>query len=296
MDLSAFDVFFSNSGNPGLLQDYTALAVDFVHFPVIAYLYLWLPGGIEQLFCNIMNAGILKSNDSFIKIIYSYRKYYKSKTVFFVILALSILISANQMGSYLGWFPWRANGGYLYIHPISSIYRLPFWTMLFYMLFFSIFNVFVTIIVMKKLFKTNENELVLMPLHPDHCGGLGCINQFAKNIEYGIASVGLVISATTIYELQHGTLFIAYPVVLAIVSYLVLSPILYFQLFGTAHEAMQKAKNRELLDLAKQIRNLYFHAKDNISEKDYHSEFDLLKYREVEKIVRDSSTIPRVAF
>ena len=57
-----FDVFITTSGTPGLLQDFTALTVALVMYPVIYGLYLWTTVGTTVFFQNLDKEGIFKSD------------------------------------------------------------------------------------------------------------------------------------------------------------------------------------------------------------------------------------------
>lgn len=76
-------------------------------------------------------------------------------------------------------------------------------------------------------------QVGLLPLHPDGCGGLGSISQYTVKIAFAIGATGLVMSAATIYEIQHGTLQDAYPVIFGTVAYIFQAPLLFFWPLGT---------------------------------------------------------------
>lgn len=250
-----YNVFWSTSDTPGLLQDYGALVVDFVSNPVICGLYLWTVVGTTTLFRQLFESGVFKSQSEFKVIVDHYRSLYRGGQVFWLGLAASLIFALSEIAAYLRWVPWQTAGGYLDLAPQASIARAPFWFLSFYAMICGLFNVGMTIIVLRKLFENRDIEI--LPLHPDHCGGIGSISQYALKVGYAIGTIGLVLSGVTLFQLQHRTLVEAFPVLLGIIAYIVLAPVFFFWPLGTAHDAMQRAKDAELLSLAKEFDSVY---------------------------------------
>ena len=265
-----YDIFFTHTEIPGLLQDYTALTADFVMNTVIAGLYLWTTIGATRLFQQLYDSKIFKSDIEYKKVVDESRPFFYSRTVFFIVLGLSLFFTLAQITAYYGLLPWKTIGGYIDLYPSISFARAPFWFLIFYALFLGIYNVAVTIITLRKMFRTEDIQL--LPLHPDRCGGLGSISQYTTKIAYAIGATGLMMSAATIYEIQNGTLQDAYPVILGIVGYIILAPLLFFWPLGTARSAMQEAKDEEILLLAQQFHKVYEQVKEDVSKEDISSQ------------------------
>jgi hypothetical protein len=240
---------------PGILQDFMALVTDFIYLPILSGLYLWSPLGTTRLFEKLLGVGIFSRAEDFINVIDGKRKIYRSKAIFFVILAFAVIMSILQLGAYFDWFPWKTVGGYIDGLPEASYYRFPFWILLFYSLAFLAFNVGMTIYTLRAAFRSAEIEI--FPLHPDQCGGLGAISKYTTVIGFGIGTIGLVLSAATIYEITYGALPRAYPVLLGIGAYLLLAPVFFFLPLGTAHESMRKAKDEQLLEISQKYAQTY---------------------------------------
>jgi hypothetical protein len=83
------------------------------------------------------------------------------------------------------------------------------------------------------------------------------MSEYSNVIAVGIGAFGLMLSAATIYEVVHGTLLGALPLMIGIALYVLMAPLLYFVLLGTAHDAMRQAKDAELLRLSKMIQDAY---------------------------------------
>lgn len=250
-----FNVFTTQSGSPGILQDYTALTVDFIQNPIICSIYLWSTYGTTKLLQGLLNASVFQKESDFYDVVEKYRALFKNRLVFYIILMVSILFPVSQQSGYMGWLPWKVAGGYIDINPMMGFARVPFWFIVTYATLFGMFNVIVTIFMLRKMFQ--EKNINIAPLHPDKCGGLGSISQFVAIVAYVIGARGLVISAEVMFELNNETLLHAIPVIFGIVAYIIFAPVFFFWPLGTAHEAMEKAKERELLEIANQHDILY---------------------------------------
>ena len=240
---------------PGILQDFMALVTDGVYTPILCGLYLWAPIGSTQVFQRLIDDRIFKSSEKFKSVIDANRKIYASKIPFFIILAFSLFMSIIQLGAYFEWFPWKTVGGYIDWVPQASFYRFPFWVILFYTLPFAAFNVGVTIYTLRA--SLHAKDIHVIPLHPDKCGGLGSISKYTTVIGFGIGTIGLVLSAATVYEVMFGAFEKAVPVIVGVVAYLGFGPFFFFLPLGTAHSSMKKAKEDELLGIAQQFTRLY---------------------------------------
>ena len=245
----------ANTIYPGLLQDFTALVVDFGSIPIIAGLYLWSTEGATLLFQRLQQSGVFLSSKVVSENVNQSRPSFHSVAAFYIIVVLSVLYALSQLAAYQNWVSWESAGGYLNLAPVAAYYRTPFWLLNFYTFLFAIFNIVLTVITLRRLF--HAQDIRILPLHPDKCGGLVSISQYTLKIAYGIASAGLVISGATLFALQTGILNRSYPIILGIVGYIVFSPLLFFLPLGTAHTAMREAKDTQLLQLARRFDQAY---------------------------------------
>jgi hypothetical protein len=266
---------------PGILQDFTALVVDFGSIPIMAGLYLWSTEGATTLFRQLGDSGVFLGTTVIKDEVDKSRPLYTSKFVFFAITTLSVLYALSQLAAYENWVPWKSAGGYINLEPAAAYYRTPFWLLNFYTLLFAVYNIIITVITLRKLFRAKG--LRILPLHPDKCGGVISISQYTVTIAYGIASAGLVISGATVFALQTSTLGESYPIILGIVAYLIFAPLLFFWPLSTAHTAMREAKDAQLLDLARRFDNIYSQLNAEVT-KDADFENDLKKLENIKKL------------
>ena len=285
-----YNVFLSTSETPGLLQDLTALATEFVSIPVIAGVYLWTLPGATELFRYLYKSPVFKSETRLVEIVDKSRPLFRNRAVFYITLVLSLLYALSQVSAYMGWVPWRSASAYLELYPPMSFVRAPFWFFNFYTLLYCMFNVTVTVITLRRLFRTREIEV--LPLHPDQSGGLRSISQYSIKIAYAIGAAGLVISAATVFEIQHGTLFVAFPIIVGIVAYIVFAPFFFFWPLGTAHEAMQEAKETELLRLAQEFERVYDRVKQDDIEHSQGYENDMKRLEHLKQLYEIGQEFP----
>ncbi len=251
-----FGVFLSNGENPGILQDLTAMSFDFFITPLICGAYLWSALASDKLLNDIQEKGIIKSiknaNDSINEINIQYRRYH---FLFLAILFSSIFATA-QVAAYMGWVPWRTFSGYLYIYPPMSFARMPFWFFTFYSIAYSIFNISITSSILGSIFK-RPNNININLLHPDKCGGLSIMGNYASKTGYVIIPIGLFASVSAILEIQQGNFSTAYPIHLFILVYILLAPIVFALPVWEAHKAMSTKKCAELLKISDRFQNKY---------------------------------------
>jgi hypothetical protein len=281
--------FSPNTSTPGLLQDFTALAVDFVFNPVLAGLYLWSTEGPTKLFRQLQQSGVFETPNIVQDYVEKSKPIYSSRFVFSFIALTSLLLATSQVAAYQGWVPWKTIGGYLYLDPVAAYYRAPFWLLSFYTMLFGIFNTIVTIFILRRLF--TSKGLRIMPLHPDRCGGMVSITEYTIKIAYGIAAAGLVMSGATIMAIQTSTLDKTYPVILGNFLYVVFAPLLFFWPLGTAHSAMKEAKDKQLLELAQRFDKI-FERSNTLNENDSEIEDNVKKLENIKKLYAMAEEFP----
>jgi hypothetical protein len=286
-----YDVFWQVGKPPGLLQDYMALVTDFIFNPITCGIYLWTTIGINTLFEQMYRSSIFSSKHEFRNILKQMSFYYQKKWIFILALVTSFLFTLSQLGGYFGKAPWKAVAGYLELNPLMSYWRAPFWFVMFYAFFFAAFNVAVTIIVLRKIFR--KASIQILPLHPDGCGGLGSISRFSLRIGFAIGAIGLLLSTAVITEVMNGKLLQSTPVLIGVVAYVVFAPLFFFLPLGTAHGAMQDAREAEILSLAKQFAVTFAKVKDSINspeESNYSREIERLE--NIKKLYKVADEFP----
>jgi hypothetical protein len=99
-------------------------------------------------------------------------------------------------------------------------------------------------------------EVTPHPLHPDHCGGLRAINDYAVGFTYIIALSGIGVSLMSYVTLRR-TGALAPDTALWVGVYLALALISFFLPPWTAHAAMLEAKRKLLSDISRRFQSAY---------------------------------------
>jgi hypothetical protein len=99
-------------------------------------------------------------------------------------------------------------------------------------------------------------EVRPQPLHPDRCGGLRAINNYAVGSTYVIAVAGIGVGLMA-YVTVHRMGALAPDTALWVGTYVVLALLCFFLPPWTAHAAMAEAKRKMLMDISQQFQRAY---------------------------------------
>jgi len=127
-----------------------------------------------------------------------------------------------------------------------------------YMIGMMIARLIINYLGLRKVFRT-EN-ISVRPLHPDKCGGLKHLLNYALRISYLMALFGLAIAVLTYATSQvwntgtvsaEATNIFTFPTFwFGAVLYFTVTPASFFGTLWTAHRPMQEAKSRDLSQLS----------------------------------------------
>ena len=116
-----------------------------------------------------------------------------------------------------------------------------------------------------KLF--GHTSINVRPLHPDRCGGLRRLRDFAIIFTYLIALAGLGLCLLGYLSFQAGHLATDYYLHFLLASYLILAPYCFFATLGTAHRAMKAAKESFLRNISEQFQSTYAETQKQLTSK-----------------------------
>lgn len=126
------------------------------------------------------------------------------------------------------------------------------------------------LIVNAQVFKLVLNDVDLHPLHPDKAGGLRPLGQYALRTTYLIAFGGSMAAFAEYVAYINKLSSTVYFFHAAIVLYIFLAPLSFFAPLWAAHDAMSRAKDKLLLHIARQFKedfSLAFNDIDGPSSK-----------------------------
>lgn len=244
-------VFVTQTGPPGLFQDPTILFESYVMMPVVGGFYIWSILRIGALLHQIQKSNIFIEETGIEKLALEVRQNIRSKAPLIISITVATIVTFLILGKYLNWFPWTQSVSFLNHSDIITWLRTPLWFVTMYGISFGLFNIGVTIITLRRIFR--DHAIRISPWHPDRCGGLKSISQYSMTLGYAIAVVGVFISIQTIQEIQLGIFKTSYLTWLELAGYVISAPLVFFLPLGTAHTAMRSAKTTHLFALSHQF-------------------------------------------
>jgi hypothetical protein len=138
--------------------------------------------------------------------------------------------------------------------PLALV-KLPVWFVGWYMMSIIIARALAMILSLRVYF--SNRKIRLQPLHPDRCGGLGPLNQYALTFSYLIAGCAFGLGVITYLSAPTWNANPDWILVGALAAYVVLAPYCFFATLGIAHRAMRAAKDELLGAIAKQFESDY---------------------------------------
>ena len=125
-----------------------------------------------------------------------------------------------------------------------------------------------------RVFTSRSGEIVrLRPWHPDRCGGLSALHEFATRMTWFIAVIGLLLillAYVSIVSRAEGdpgiSEIVSDPVLLvSLIVYAVLSPLAFLLTLWPAHRAMERAKRDRLDLLSEEFDKAYIGARSALN-------------------------------
>lgn len=250
-----FGSLYSRTDTPGLFQDIGAVYVILVMQPVIHGYYIWSIYGARSLMKDLLTSKVFADRAPLDRSLERFGRRLESKWGLAGAIACGLFITLLLLGIFRGWYPGFNAAGWLVHSELLPLIQVPIWFITSYALFFALYNVAVTIVTLRGLFR--EHAIALAPWHPDGCGGLRSISQYSTNLSFALAAVGVGLSTITVQLVFWGTFDVAYEVWLALAAYVIVAPLIFFLPLGTAHTAMSNARDRALLLLSEQFDEEY---------------------------------------
>jgi hypothetical protein len=256
-----FGLYDLPPGFKGIIQDWPgSVLYEMIVTPVVVGYYLWTAVTPPAVIRRIRDARILNVADSeFDRLTQGdgqdsikawFNRWYWLAAVLVILMPLSGSTLVGHLQASLGRAPMPRTWAQ-YNSTYFILFKYIPWVFEWYMTMMLIAREIVAIRAFRQLFR--DRELNLYPLHPDGCGGLRPLSEYALSFTYLIATIGLGISLLVYGGVVEGTLGNNYPVLIAAAAYFVLAPTFFFAPLGTAHTAMKKAKNQLLMQISEQF-------------------------------------------
>ncbi|HEY45668.1 MAG: hypothetical protein AMJ88_15830 [Anaerolineae bacterium SM23_ 63] len=261
-----FRAFITQTGPPGLFQDPTILFESYVMMPVVGGFYIWSILRIGALLHQLHNSNIFVEETGIEKLTLEVKQNIRSRAALIFSFIVASVVTFLTLGKYLGWFRGPEVVSFLNHSYLLPWVRSPLWFLSMYAICFGLFNIGVTVITLRRVFR--DHAIRISPWHPDRCGGLRSISQYSMTLGYAIAVLGIFLSIQTIQEIQIGIFETSYLTWLELAGYIILAPLVFFLPLGTAHTAMRNAKTTHLLALSHQFDAHYTLIVDSLQSDD----------------------------
>lgn len=254
----------------GLLFDYAWWVYQVTSVPAIILYYLWLPTGVLDVFLGLKNNKVLatslkpnKLSSNFDNFIQRFIKFYSHWAwILANAIAVFIFMLALTLPEFRHYNLWVNSGNTIFwVHGV-------FWYIIFSIGSLAVLKTLLSIYWFNKLFREFETDIRV--LHPDKSGGLAVLGNFSVKIGYVIGIIGFTIAIDFWSHTSYVTRGVSFTnqtsTILGIIGYIMFSPIVFFATIGTAHSAMQNAKNKSLLAISDQFE-IDFYKIDSLLNK-----------------------------
>ncbi|MBN1138917.1 MAG: hypothetical protein JXM73_20195 [Anaerolineae bacterium] len=224
----------------------------YVVFPVVIGAYVWISSAAAELFFGLRQSHVIDASDE------EFDTCVKARPGSLLTLynhpgwSMASLVVVAALAVYYAFIytrGWSAMTVLLRALKVLVLY-VPGW----YALCQIVARQIVTIWGLRQVFRCFEVKP--QPLHPDRCGGLRAINNYAVGFTYIIAIAGVGIGLMS-YVTVHRTGALAPDTAAWLGVYIVLALLSFFLPPWTAHAAMAEAKRKLLMDVSRQFQQAY---------------------------------------
>jgi hypothetical protein len=294
---AATGTLVGQGGQPGLLHEWAWWIYQFSSIPATILFFLWMPDGILNVLDGlrknktILVTGKKDEADRFDAFIIRFDRVYSHWLWIIVcVVVLTIFMIVAVIPEHKAFHSW------LLINPIVFWYSEAVWYFLFLIAALIVVRVLISIYWFNRLFK--EFKVDVRVLHPDGAGGLSPLGSFSIKVGYLIGIFGMAAVATiwshTSYLLSGQTPgFNLEPATFLLIAlYILFAPIVFFAPIGSAHTAMQKAKEDFILSIADQFEVDFAKIQSAISRDTKKLASSIEKIEQLQKIHKIATSFP----
>ncbi|MBD2299369.1 hypothetical protein [Nostoc sp. FACHB-190] len=242
-------------GQVGLLQDILPWIWLLLINPVVLGYYLWSFQAIDFVIQELEESDVLEIDESEIQAINQISfNAYKSKWRIFLALISGIIFSLFVFGT-----RFKLQNSWTSSHPLPIIIVSISTLCLVYLGSILVINLITNIWILHSILKRAlaRKQFNVNPLHPDRCGGLRSLSDYAIKTAYLAAVLGLMVGFIEYQFLTRGTGQNLWFVHLIIPLDILLSIVCFFGPLVAAHRGMNKAKEELLHEIARQFQADY---------------------------------------
>lgn len=167
---------------------------------------------------------------------------------------------------------------------------LPVWLVGWYMIIMIALRALISIWGLYRVFRLGD--VLVRPLHPDKCGGLRSINDYALLLTYLIAVCGFGLVLLIYNSIQISRLPQDLQLFVGLGLYVVLAPLTFFGTLGTAHGAMKKVKVSQLQSLSNRFDEDYKFIQENLDRRPEEIRDRLERLQQIHSVYQITESFP----
>lgn len=249
------NTLWSKPGQMGLLQDWFPWIWVLFIAPVVLSYYLWSFQAIDKVIQDLEASDVLRIDESEIEkinqIAFSgYAPKWRKFLALSSAVIFSIFVCITRFGLRNSWTS---------SHPLTILMITVVTFIVVYIGSILVLNLIANIWILHCILKREleQREFNVNPLHPDRCGGLRSLSDYALKTAYLIAVLGIMVGFIEYQFIVRGTGQNYWFVHLVIPLDIVLSIVCFFGPLIAAHRGMRRAKEELLREIAKQFQADY---------------------------------------
>lgn len=247
---------WSSNGSTGLLQDRFPWILIFIINPIVIGYYLWSFQAIDTVIYSLEESDVLEINETEIGEIL--RRYYYLRWRKYVAIVSAACFSFFVFVTRFGLKDtWTSSA------PLPILATTVATFMVVYMGSMLIINLITNIWILHQTL--GNKKLNVNPLHPDRCGGLRSLSDYALKTAYLAAVLGLLVGIIEYQFFTRGDWQQYWYVHLTIPLHLSLAIACFFGPLLAAHSGMRKAKEDLLNEIARQFQVDYEQIHDSLT-------------------------------
>ncbi len=251
------NTLWSKPGQVGLLQDWFPWVWVLFINPVVLGYYLWSFQAIDSVIEDLEASDVVETDKPEI---YqnALNPYYQRWRTFLALgsaVTFGIFVFITQSSLKNNWY----GSGLL---PALAVTIATF--VMVYMGSMLVLNLITNVWVLHSILGSKELKLNVNPLHPDRCGGLRSLSDYALKTAYLAAVLGIMVGFIEYQFITQGVGRVYWFVHLIIPLHVSLSIACFFGPLLAAHRAMRKAKEELLHKIARQFQADYSQIRDSL--------------------------------
>jgi len=286
--------FSGNFSNKDLMidasHDFSYHAMFLILLPFFIFFIRFYLNGLEKAIDSLRQSNVLQIDATKYRSAVEYsNKLFASRFVIILPSVLSIILLLDSILNYnlKGLNTWNSTSlaGINLISTIDIIITFLF----FYFFFALLIRMSLTYFVIHKFLNGNLN---VQPLHPDNCGGLSPLGEFALRISWAGIIVGFPVLLLMYGNYRNNIPHYQLTNVMNMVNYILAMTIVFFLPLLGARKSMRQAKIKELNIISEIFQKERKYTLANLNQDKLEKEFEISKIENLIKLHDIAKSMP----